>query len=152
MDLDRLSTGEKIIAGSGILLFIVSFIPPWWSVDVPEGFDLGLQTSGSAWDLRFLTKLGIVLALVAAIVVLLKAFGTNLTLPLAPGVFYLVLAGLAAAFLLLEVALGPAQGVSRGIFSFVGLALALVQTYGAYAHRGTEPATGTGTTTPPPAS
>ena len=153
VDLDRLSTGEKIVAGSGILLFILSFIPPWWSVDVPEGFDaVGLQSSGSAWDLRFLTKLGILLALVAAIVVIIKAFGTNLNLPVPAGTMYMVLAALAAVFLLLEVILGPAEGIDRGIFAFVGLALALVQTYGAWMHRSTEPGAPPATGTPPPAA
>jgi hypothetical protein len=156
VDLDRLSTGEKIVAGSGILIFILSFIPPWAKVSF-----LGSSTSFNAWDgYGFLIKLGILLALVAAILAILKAFGTNLSLPLSAGTLYLVLAAINALCLLLGVIIGPAGDdviptgveISRGLLLFVGFALALVQTYGAWAHRGTEPA-GTATpTTPPPAA
>ena len=166
MDLDRLSTGEKIVAGSGILLFILSFIPPWASVDVPQSAEAfgAADTSGNAWDLRFTTKLGILLALVAAVLCLIKAFGTKLSLPLPAGITYLVFAALAALFLLLEVILGldtegqaqllKDQGieVSRGIFLFVGLVLALAQTYGAWMHRSTEEPTPTTPASPPPAA
>lgn len=152
MDLDRLSTGEKIVAGSGILILILSFISPW--AKCCEG---GLfEASLNAWDgYGFLLKLGILLAFVAAVIAILKAFGTNLSLPMPAGTFYLILAGINALFTLLYVVIGPQfAGVDgeRGFLLFVGLALALVQTYGAWAHRGTEPAASTGTTTPPPAA
>ena len=156
MDLDRLSTGEKIVAGSGILIFILSFIPPWAKVSF-----LGESTSFNAWDgYGFLIKLGILLALVAAILAIVKAFGTNLSLPMSAGTSYLVLAAINAVCLLLGVIIGPAGDdvipsgidVSRGLFLFVAFALALVQTYGAWMHRGTEPAGATTTTTPPPAA
>jgi hypothetical protein len=156
VDLDRLSTGEKIVAGSGILIFILSFIPPWAKVSF-----LGSSTSFNAWDgYGFLIKLGILLALVAAILAILKAFGSNLNLPLGAGTLYLVLAAINALCLLLGVIIGPAGDdviptgvdISRGFLLFVGLALALIQTYGAWAHRGTEPAGATGTPTPPPAA
>jgi hypothetical protein len=157
VDLDRLSTGEKIVAGSGILIFILSFIPPWAKVSF-----LGESTSFNAWDgYGFLIKLGILLALVAAILAIIRGFGTNLSLPLSAGTLYLVLAGINALCLLLGVIIGPAGDdviptgvdISRGFLLFVGFALALVQTYGAWAHRGSEPATTTtGTATPPPAA
>ena len=156
MDLDRLSTGEKLVAGSGILIFILSFIPPWAKVSF-----LGSSTSFNAWDgYGFLIKLGILLALVAAILAILKAFGTNLSLPLPAGTLYLVLAAINALCLLLGVIIGPAGDevipsgvdIDRGMFLFVALALALVQTYGAFAHRGSEPADTAGTATPPPAA
>ena len=155
MDLDRLSTGEKIVAGSGILIFILSFIPPWAKVSF-----LGTSTSFNAWDgYGFLIKLGILLALVAAILAILKAFGTNLNLPMTAGTLYLVLAAINAVCLLLGVIIGPAGDtditgvdIDRGFLLFVGLVLALIQTYGAWAHRGAEPAGTTGTATPPPAA
>ena len=154
MDLDRLSTGEKIVAGSGILIFILSFIPPWAKVSF-----LGSSTSFHAWDgYGFLIKLGILLAGLAAVLAILKAFGTNLSLPLSAGTSYLVLAAINALCLLLGVIIGPAGDdvipagidVSRGLFLFVAFALALIQTYGAWAHRGAEPAGATTTTTTPP--
>lgn len=156
MDLDRLSTGEKIVAGSGFLLFILSFIPPWAKVSF-----LGTSQTFNAWGgFGFLIKLGILLALVAAVLAVLKAFGTNLNLPASAGTLYLVLAAINALCLLLGVIIGPAGDeviptgvdISRGFLLFVGFALALVQTYGAWAHRGTEPAGAAGTTPPPPAA
>jgi hypothetical protein len=152
VDLDRLSTGEKIVAGSGVLILILSWISPW-----AKCCDEGLfEVSLNAWDgYGFLLKLGILLAFVASVIAILKAFGTNLNLPMPAGTFYLVLAGIDALFHLLYVIIGPQfQGVDgdRGLLLFVGFALALIQTYGAWAHRGTEPATTTGPTTPPPAA
>lgn len=160
MDLDRLSTGEKIVAGSGLLIFILSFIPPWAKLDIGS-----VSTSFHAWDgYGFLIKLGILLALVAAVLAIVKAFGSNLSLPLTAGTLYLVLAAINALCLLLGVVIGPAGGedeaalaladieVSRGLMLFVAFALSLVQTYGAWAHRGTEPATTGPATTPPPAA
>lgn len=155
MDLDRLSTGEKIVAGSGILIFILSFIKPWAKVSV-----FGSSVSFNAWDgYGFLIKLGLLLALVAAVLAIIKAFGTNLNLPASAGVLYLVLAGLDALFLLLGVIIGPAGtdvvpagiDVSRGFLLFVGFILALIQTYGAWSHRQTEGTTAPATTPPPAA-
>jgi len=152
VDLDRLSTGEKIVAGSGILILILSFISPWAKC-CDGGF---IDASLNAWDgYGFLLKLGILLAFVASIIAVLKAFGTNLNLPMPAGTFYLVLAAINALFTLLYVVIGPQfAGVDgdRGFLLFVGFALALAQTYGAWAHRSAEPATTSGTTTPPPAA
>lgn len=155
MDLDRLSRGEKLVAGSGIVLFSLSFVPLWTNVD----YAAGTIPNANAWGgYPYFVRLGILLSLVDALFVLIKATGVKLKLPAPDGVVYVGLAGANALFLLLYVVLGPpvaektlAQAlglhVNRGILLFVGLALALLQTYGGFQHvrskRGVVPALGT---------
>jgi hypothetical protein len=90
-------------------------------------------------------KLGLLLALMDAIFVILKAWGLKLILPAAPGLVYVVLAGADALFMLSYVIIGPPLGgqglaqviglhATRGILLFVGFLLALTQTYGGWLH------------------
>ena len=41
MDLNKLSTGDKVIAGSGIV-FLISMFLPWWGLDFDE-FGSGVE-------------------------------------------------------------------------------------------------------------
>ena len=66
MDLNKLSTGDKVIAGSGIL-FLISMFLPWWGLDFGE---FG-SASNNGFD-YFLTgwlPLLIIIAMVAQIAV-----------------------------------------------------------------------------------
>ena len=47
MDLTKLTLGDKVLAGSGLALFIFSFFP-WFGVD-------GYGGGGNAWDVGFFT-------------------------------------------------------------------------------------------------
>jgi hypothetical protein len=100
----------------------------------------------AAWSgYPYFVKLGILLALLDAIFVIVKASGLDLILPAAPALVYLALAAAAASMMLVYVVLGPPIGgqdaariiglhATRGILLFVGLGLALLQTYGGWLH------------------
>ena len=105
MDPNRLTTGEKLLGASALVLFISSFIKLWGSIEVttdfPEGTpqevidtvdqsaDLGSFNLWSGYDL--LPKLGILIALILVIVVVAKAASAldNANLPLPLGLIYL---------------------------------------------------------------
>src|SRR5690349_16927252 len=65
MDVDRLSTGEKVAGISGILLFIFMFFD-WFKVDVSGGL-LSVSYGGSAWDALDLIPIVLMIAIVAAV-------------------------------------------------------------------------------------
>lgn len=68
MDLSKLSTSDRVVAGSGLLLFIASFLP-WFGID-------GFSGSGNGWDVGFLWGgIPALLGLAAAGVVLATKLG-----------------------------------------------------------------------------
>ena len=143
MDLNRLSTGEKTLAGSAALLFILSFLSLWAKVEVKAG-TVNSTTRFSAWDAYgFLVKLALILALIAVGVVLAKAAGVNMTLPY--GQVYLGLAGVTLLFMLIALLVGPDESgsggafgfsveISRGIGLFIGTLLSAIMAFGAWMH------------------
>jgi len=72
MDFSKLTQNNWIAAGGGVLAFIASLLP-WYSFDF--GFDLGLDTSVTAWGSGFLAWFGCLLALAAGALIALKAMG-----------------------------------------------------------------------------
>ena len=83
MDLDRLGTGEKIAAVSGILLFIFMFFD-WFSVSVSGGgFSSGSLGGGNAWDTLDWIPIFLVITIAVAIGhALIEASDTDLNAPL----------------------------------------------------------------------
>lgn len=155
--MDKLSKGEQMVGGGSALLLILSFFSLWAKA---EGG--GVTVRANAWDsgLPALLKLALILAIVALVLVGLKASGTSITLPVTWGLAYVGLGALITLLLLLAVLLGPEDGgagffgveISRGIFllisPLVGAAIAL----GGYMHMQGETTAGpaaTGPTTPP---
>jgi hypothetical protein len=65
MDVDRLSTGEKIAGVSAILLFIFMFFD-WFTVSASNGF-VSVSVGGSAWDALDVIPIILLIAIVAAI-------------------------------------------------------------------------------------
>jgi hypothetical protein len=65
MDLDRLSTGEKIAGVSAILLFIFMFFD-WFTVSASNGF-VTVSAGGSAWDALDVIPIILLIAIVAAV-------------------------------------------------------------------------------------
>lgn len=105
MDLSKLSTADKVIAGSGILLFIFSFFP-WF------GLDLGAfgSATGNGWDTGFLWGgIPALLGLAAAVLVLLPMFAADFKLPDLPvtwGQAFLGAGALAALLVILKLLIG----------------------------------------------
>lgn len=103
MDLTKLSNGDKVIAGSGIALFIFSFFP-WFTIDAAF-----IDYSESGWDYFFTgiipTLLGV--ALVAYVVVTKLVDGVKLPeLPVAWPQVVLGTGALAAILVLLRLLIG----------------------------------------------
>ena len=161
MDTSRLSQGEKIVAISSGLLVLLSFFPLWGKYEFPGGV-LGGSERVSAWSnaFNFLSKLAILLALTALVLVILKALGTNLELPIGTGLTYVALGGLSTLLLVLLLIIGPREfglgsvpgvEVSRGIMQFVGVVLGAGVLFGGYQHMQGE-TTGPSSPTTPPAT
>ena len=65
MDVDRLSTGEKIAGVSAILLFIFMFFD-WFTVSADNGF-VSVSVGGSAWDALDVIPIILMVAIIAAV-------------------------------------------------------------------------------------
>jgi hypothetical protein len=101
VDLSKLTTSDKVVAGSGLLLFIASFLP-WFGID---GFD----GSGNGWDVGFLWGgIPALLGLAAAGVVLASKLGDVKLpdLPITWGQAILGAGALSALLVLLKLLLG----------------------------------------------
>jgi hypothetical protein len=165
VDINRLSSGEKIVLGASALLVVLSFVPLWATYSFA-----GLASeSFGAWSgaFGFFVKLALILAILALVVTGLRAAGTQLPeLPVSLGLLYVGLGGLATLGLLIGVLTGPNDGglsalaaaagldISRGILLFVGVILAAAIAYGGYMHmqsEGTTSALGDPSSPPPPA-
>lgn len=121
MDLNKLTTSDKIIAGSGILLFIAYFLP-WFKL---EAFGVSVTASGS--DVGFLwSTLPMLLGLVlAGTVIASKLFDVKLPdLPIPWGQAYLIAGAIAAALVVLKLLIGE-DFVDRAFGLFVAAIAAL---------------------------
>src|SRR4051794_11534643 len=127
MDLNRLTTGDKVIGISGILLFIFSFFK-WLGVSVSGGKLFGeVSASKSAWGFT-LTLLAVILGILLVAYVGAKAAGVEL--PALGGITWnqivFIVAAIIFLFILIKLIVGPADvpdGVSkdRKIGIFLGL-------------------------------
>ena len=126
MDLSKLTLSDKIIAGSGILLFIAYFLP-WFKVD--NG--LGDSVSFSGGDVGFLwSTLPMLIGLVlAGVVIASKMFDVKLPdLPVPWAQAFLGLGALAALLVLLKLLLGEEVfgfDLDRGFGLFVAAIAAI---------------------------
>jgi hypothetical protein len=96
VDINKLSTSEKVISVSAIVLFIASFLP-WFKVSV-SGFG---SASGNGWDVGFLwagipTLIGLVML---AHVLITNFGGDNVKLPEIPWEKVHMIGGIVAAVL-----------------------------------------------------
>lgn len=103
MDINKLSTPEKIESASAIVLFVASFLP-WFSVEV-AGIKFG---DVNGWDLDFLVgPLPVLLGLVMLAHVMISNFAQDVSLGNLPWPKIHLVAGIAAgALLLLKLVVG----------------------------------------------
>ncbi|MFI5047915.1 MAG: hypothetical protein ACHQIG_12690 [Acidimicrobiia bacterium] len=130
MDLSKLSTGDKVIGVSGILLLIFSFFP--WL-----GFSVGsFSASKSAWSFTLLW-FAVIIGVALVVLVVLKATGTEL--PKVGNITWNQIMSVAAivvfGFILIKLIAGPGTGgvslagtgvsKDRKIGVFLGLAASI---------------------------
>jgi hypothetical protein len=126
LDLNKLTTADKVIAGSGILLFIAYFLP-WFKVDFGP---LGGDVTASGGDVDFLwSTLPMLLGLImAGIIIATRLFDVKLPdLPFPLGLIMLALGGLAALLVVLKLLMGedPSDIVERAYGLFIATLAAI---------------------------
>jgi hypothetical protein len=133
VDLNRLTLGGRIIALSGLLLFIDSFLP--WFRRCADFSSLGggkICASHNAWN-NVLSLLGVLIALAMVVLVIMELAGN--TLPavgaLTWGQIMMIAGAVAAFFVILQVLIGD-SGVSRSIGAYLGIVFGLALAYGGF--------------------
>lgn len=124
MDLNKLTTADKVIAGSGIIL-LISYFLPWFKA---EAFGFTATASGS--DVGFLwSTLPMLLGVIAAgIVIATKLFDVKLPdLPAPLGQILLGIGALAAVLVVLKLIIGedPSEIVDRAYGIFIAALAAI---------------------------
>src|SRR5690606_27210710 len=124
VDLNKLSTSDKVIAGSAIALLIFSFFP-WFKVDLgPFGGDLTIN----GWEWFFWGILPVLLGLVMLAQIAITVFSPETKLPDLPvtwGQVHLGAGGIAAVLVVLKLLIGQ-TGWDRSF----GLILAAIAAVG----------------------
>lgn len=113
MELDKLSTGEKISAVSAILLFIFMFFD-WYGAKVSgvPGFSGDVSgNAGNAWDTLDVIPLFLMLAIVVAIgVAIVRLTDADLEPPISMNAIVAGLGGLAVLLILFRIVVQPDFG------------------------------------------
>ena len=132
MDLSKLSTGDKVIGGSGIALFLFSFLP-WFKIEF-----FGRSVTQSGWHFFFTGIIPVLLGLVCvAWIVATKLAEVELPeLPVPEGLLLLALGGAAALLVVLRLLIGGDDGgtdvLDRTIWLFISVLAALGLAGGAF--------------------
>jgi len=127
MDFSKLSQNQKIVAGGGVLAIISLFLP-WYGISIA-----GIASvTANAFDAGFLAWFGLILAVAAAVIVLLKALEvTDLKAGnLAAEQLALILAAVGFIFTVLKW-LVDNDFVKWGLF--IGIISTAIVAYGSYA-------------------
>jgi hypothetical protein len=143
MDVDKLSTGEKIAGVSAVLLFIFMFFD-WFSVEVSGGsgvFAASAVGAGSAWDALDFIPIVLVVTILAALgVAALRLTDAAYEPPISANAVVSVLGGLSVLLILYRIVDTPGGGsvpglsvdVSPALGIFLGLLAAIGIAYGGY--------------------
>jgi hypothetical protein len=142
MDVDKLSSGEKVAGVSAILLFVFMFFD-WFSVEVSGGN--GILTAaavgaGSAWDTLDFIPIVLVIPILAALgVVALRLTDSVFEPPIPANSVVAILGGLSFLLILFRIVDTPDFGVSGlpidvspSLGIFLGLLAAAGIAYGGY--------------------
>ena len=151
MDLNKLSLGDRIVAGGGILLFLLLLIVPWHSIDLGEfggTFDIK-ATEGDGEAVAWPAFLAILLIIAVVAVVLLRKL-TDTDLPELPvpwkqAIFYATIA--IPVLLLLKLMLKNEQ---IAFWAYVDILIGIGMAYGGFLifQEADETAAGTAPPTP----
>jgi uncharacterized membrane protein YhaH (DUF805 family) len=143
MELDRLSTGEKISAVSAVLLFIFMFFD-WFGAKVEgvPGFSGSIEAGGSAWDALDVIPLFLMLAIVVALAVaVIRLTDADVEPPVSMNAIVAALGGLAVLLILYRIVDPPGSGdalagvgvdITLKLGIFLGLLSAVGIAYGGY--------------------
>lgn len=139
MDVDRLSTGEKIAGVSGVLLFIFMFFD-WFTVDITGGEGLiSVSVGGSAWDALDVIPIILMLAVIAAVAVaVIRLTDAVFEPPVSVNAVVAILGAISVLLILYRIIDPPSAGdvpgvdVSPALGIFLGLIAAVGIAYGGY--------------------
>src|SRR3954467_6753121 len=143
MDVDRLSTGEKIAGVSAVLLFIFMFFD-WFSaeVSVNSGAFVGSASAGgSAWDALEVIPIFLMLAIIAAVAVaVVRLTDADFEPSISMNAVVAILGALAVILILYRIIDPPGGGsiagvsvdISPAVGIFLGLIAAAGIAYGGY--------------------
>ncbi len=139
MDAAQASTGEKIVVGSAVVLFIALFLP-WYGVKVEgAGVSVSLDETLTAWKaFSFVDILLFGAAATVIAVVVASVAGALPVLPVPPGLILLGAGGLALLLVLVRLLVAPEVAgfpedfdVTRKFGIFIALLAAGGMAYGA---------------------
>ncbi|HEX6455845.1 MAG TPA: hypothetical protein VF009_04935 [Solirubrobacterales bacterium] len=137
MDVDRLSTGEKIAGVSAILLFIFMFFD-WYSVEVSVSggsFAASASEGGSPWEAFSVIDLILLLVVIVTLAgVLIRLTDAAIEPPVPMNALIAILGGLAVLLILYRIIdtpdVGSFPGVSVDVSPTVGAFLGLITAAG----------------------
>jgi uncharacterized membrane protein YhaH (DUF805 family) len=136
MDLDRLSTGEKVAGGSAVLLFIFMFFD-WFKVEVSgAGGFVGGSAGGNAWEwFTWIDLLMLLTVIVALAVVVIRLSDALVEPPISLNAIVAILGGLSVICVLFRIIDPPGAsenfgGVSVDVGHQIGVFLGLIATAG----------------------
>ena len=133
MDVTRLSQGEKVAAGSAIILFIVMFFS-WFGApenDITRALGAaGVDTTANAWQSFDFIDIVLLATIVVAVgAAVLKAAAARVDFPLSTIVTVL---GALSTILVLYRIIDPPSEASRKFGVFLGVIFAAALTYGGW--------------------
>jgi hypothetical protein len=148
MDVDKLSSGEKVAGVSAVLLFVFMFFD-WFSVEVSGGNGIvsaAAVGAGSAWDTLDFIPIVLVIAILAALGVAALRLTDSVFEPTIPAnAVVAILGGLSFLLILFRIVDTPDLGVSGlpidvspSLGIFLGLLAAAGIAYGGYRAMGEE--------------
>jgi multisubunit Na+/H+ antiporter MnhF subunit len=136
MNVDRLSTGEKIAGGSAILLFIFMFFD-WFTVSASNGF-VSVSVGGSAWDALDVIPIILLIAILAAVgVAVIRLTEADFEPTISMNAVVAILAIISVLLILYRIISPPDSGfsgvsVDPAVGIFLGLIAAAGMAYGGY--------------------